>query len=173
VTFAAFIRRSIRDQGGATAVEFAIVALPFFMLLTAILDAAMIFFVSGVLSNAVDLTVRQIRLGVANQNGWTATEFKTQICGRIPFQTDCANRLVVVVKPVDEFSLSPSQPLIKDGVLQTTSSYVLGSSGGYMIVQVFLPWDSLMSAITPKPLQLADGKILLSASALFKNEPFD
>jgi Flp pilus assembly pilin Flp len=173
MSLASFIRRTARNQSGAAAVEFALVAVPFCLLLFAILDAAMIFFVSGMLSNAVDLSVRQVRLGVANQSGWTAADFKKQICSRIPVNTDCANSLVVIVQPVSSFSPPPGQQLVKNGVLQVNSSYALGGAASYMIVQAFLPWSSLMSAVTPQSMRLSGGKILLSASALFKNEPFD
>ena len=48
-----FLRRFRRAEKGATAVEFAMVAAPFFFLLFAMIEIAAVFFTSTVLENAV------------------------------------------------------------------------------------------------------------------------
>jgi Flp pilus assembly protein TadG len=52
-----------RDRSGSAAVEFAMIAAPFFLLLFAMIEVAAVFFTGTVLENAVLETARQIRTG--------------------------------------------------------------------------------------------------------------
>ena len=56
------LRRVLRNEDGATAVEFALIAAPFFFLLFAMLEVAAVFFTGTVLENAVLEAARQLRL---------------------------------------------------------------------------------------------------------------
>src|SRR5690606_26334632 len=77
------LRAFRRDQSGATAVEFALVAIPFFALMFAILQTALVFFAGQAMETAVANAARLIRTGQAQQQGLTAEEFKEQICTQI------------------------------------------------------------------------------------------
>ena len=72
------VRRFRTDKDGATAIEFAFLAIPFFMLLFAILELAIIFFISSTLSHAVGEAGRLIRVGNFQSCGQAA--FKTEVC---------------------------------------------------------------------------------------------
>jgi len=58
-----FIRRFARAQRGAMAVEFAIVAFPFLLLLFGIVELALVFIVSMTLETATGDAARMIRTG--------------------------------------------------------------------------------------------------------------
>ena len=64
-----FLRRFGSARRGATAVEFAFVALPFLTLLFAVLELGMVFLVSTTLQNAADAAGRQIRTGELQGSG--------------------------------------------------------------------------------------------------------
>jgi Flp pilus assembly protein TadG len=61
--------RFARDRKGATAVEFAFVAAPFFLLVFAILEIALIFFASAIIEEAVADAARDIRTGELQSSG--------------------------------------------------------------------------------------------------------
>src|SRR3954468_17943037 len=85
------LHRLRRDQGGAAAVEFGIVAMPFCALVFATLETASIFWTSQVLETAVQDATRQIYTGQFQQDpgnsGKTsaqlAANLKTLICNNV------------------------------------------------------------------------------------------
>jgi len=87
--------RFLAARRGSTAVEFAMVAMPFFFMMFAVLELAFVFVLDSVLENAVIETGRLVRTGQAESQGFNATQFKTSMCGRMSiFSSDCmAERL--------------------------------------------------------------------------------
>src|SRR5262245_1464059 len=75
--------RFARAEGGATAVEFALVAIPFLMLVFAIIELGLVYLVSLTLENAVIDVGRQIRTGQVQTSGGTATTFKSSVCAKM------------------------------------------------------------------------------------------
>jgi Flp pilus assembly protein TadG len=75
-----FLKRWGRDAGGATAVEFALVAMPFFLFAFGILGLGLHFFTNNALEHAVDTAARKIRTGQAQKEGKTLADFKQMVC---------------------------------------------------------------------------------------------
>ncbi len=68
-------------------------------------------------------------------------------------------------------SMSFTSP-VSGGVLSVTESFSPAASGDYVMIQAFLPWNSLMATIGADVNTLADGTYVLSAAVVFRNEPF-
>src|ERR1700684_3169198 len=109
------IGRLIGDGAGATAVEFALLAIPFFMLLFGILELGLVFLLSVNLANATANEARQIRVGSLEAAGVSTTTssgnqldvsaFKTAVCNQIavvPAAT-CIAQLQVDVRTLSSF----------------------------------------------------------------------
>ena len=79
---------------GATAIEFAFVALPFFLLIFTILELCLIFLVQVVLDHAIDETKRNVLIGNAQNNSWTVTDFSDEVCSRSLGLIDCSKLVV-------------------------------------------------------------------------------
>jgi Flp pilus assembly protein TadG len=99
--------RSIRrNQDGTTAIEFALVALPFFMLVFGIISIGLYFFVSFSTEYAAEQASRQVRTGnfrAANANaGMTTRDFKNLVCSHMPQFVDCAGKVRVFVTTIAE-----------------------------------------------------------------------
>ena len=90
------------DEDGATAVEFGLVAIPFAMLIFAIIELALIFFVSASLSNAVSEAGRTIRVGSFQACGG-AQEFRELVCQNMKDLMNCENNLRIDVKTGNTF----------------------------------------------------------------------
>src|SRR6202165_2459735 len=84
-----------RDERGATAVEFGLLALPFLALTFAILETALLYFASQTLETAVANSARLIRTGQAQQQGMSSTTFKQTICDQVGVMFDCTNGLKI------------------------------------------------------------------------------
>jgi len=74
-----FAKRFKKNEDGATAIEFAIVALPFFTLLFGIMELAIVFFVNSALVHATSEAGRHVRVGNFQACGG-ADQFKALVC---------------------------------------------------------------------------------------------
>ena len=167
------LARFRRDETGVTAVEFGLVALPFFALMFAILETALVFFAGQTLETAVSNAARLIRTGQAQQQGFDANDFKDQICVLVMSLFDCDAKLVFDVRTYETFdSVNLLKPVDEDGNLVTDFIYEPGQGGEIVVVRAFYEWPTFSSLLGLDLSNMANGTHLLSATAAFRNEPF-
>src|SRR4249919_657484 len=77
------VRRLIRQQDGAAAIEFGIVAAPFLALIFAIIETAVVFFAGQTLETAGSDSARLIMTGQAQTQGFDQAAFKNAVCAKI------------------------------------------------------------------------------------------
>jgi Flp pilus assembly protein TadG len=165
-------RRFIGNRKGSAAIEFAILALPFMVLIFAIVEIALMFFIDSGLDAALHKTVRQVRVGTAKSASWNLATFKSTLCGQLSYSFSCnSNLLVRAVVITNMASVSKTSPIV-DGALSVTEDFNIGGSGDYVLVQAFLPYDPVLKLYTFAGGRLNDGRYVLGAAELFKNEPF-
>lgn len=168
------LRRLRKDRSGASALEFGIIAAPFFALLLALIEVSLVFFASFTLENAVDQAARLIRTGQAQQQGFSQDQFKQAVCEKVYAMIDCANGLKVEVQKFDNFSgISLGDPLDSSGNLKNSFGYDPGNGGDVVIVRVFYDWSLIADFPGVGLGNLPNGGRLLVAAATFRNEPFD
>src|SRR4051812_32412430 len=71
------VRRFLKKDDGAAAVEFALVATPFLALVFAIMETALVFFAGQTLETAAADSARLIMTGQAQTQGFDQGKFKT------------------------------------------------------------------------------------------------
>ena len=86
------VRRFLRREDGATAVEFAMVAAPFLATVFAIMETAFVFFAGQTLETAAADSARLIMTGQAQNQAFNQAKFKTAVCARIYGLFDCTRR---------------------------------------------------------------------------------
>lgn len=166
-------RRFIRDQDGASAVEFSLIAVPFLALLFAILETALVFFAGQTLEAAVSDASRLILTGQAQTANFTQADFKTQVCNRIVGLFDCAGGVYVDVKQYSSFSSVNSASPVNNGTFDTTKmAYVPGGPGCIEVVTLYYQWPINVSLLGNNLANLNGSKRLLVATAVFRNEPY-
>lgn len=69
-----------RHEDGTTAIEFAIVAVPFFMFIFGLMAVSTYFFMMTSLEKGMDQASRLIRTGQAQTDGMTVKDFKNTVC---------------------------------------------------------------------------------------------
>ena len=195
--FARLCGRFRKNQDGATAVEFAMVSIPFLGLLFAIFETAFVFFVTEALESAVADAARTIMTGQAHASSYaSASAFRTGvICpttGKvlIPSFITCSNLIVDVRTAGNSGSTAfTSADVSKAYYTNPTMKYCIGSAGDVIVLRVVYPMPVYLSVITASTIgnavkftsgqtnyTSADGttgmKHMLMASAAFRNEPF-
>ncbi|WP_300528720.1 TadE/TadG family type IV pilus assembly protein [Maricaulis sp.] len=169
-----FLRRFRRAEKGATAVEFAMIAAPFFFLLFAMIEIAAVFFTGTVLENAVLESARQIRTGQAQTAGMSVQGFRTEVCQRVEVIADC-DRLSFDVRVFEDFDgIDQSSPIREDGTLDTSGfGWDPGNAGDIVLVRVFYRWRLITPNMGRALSNMNDNQRLISAATVFRNEPYD
>jgi len=86
-----------KDEDGATAIEFAFVALPFFALLFGIMELAIVFFINSALVHATSEAGRHVRVGNFQACGG-ADQFKALVCGNMRGLGNCWKNVRIDVR---------------------------------------------------------------------------
>jgi Flp pilus assembly protein TadG len=173
------VRGLARNASGASAIEFAIVAAPFLVLLFLVLQIGLVYLANGILENAVAQGARLVRTGQAQSQQFDAARFKAEVCGYLTALLSC-DRLSLDVRTFSSFGGSDlTNPLDGSGNLRTGGfSYAPGVGGQVVIVRAFYDWD--LPVKLPKVIgnlnislgNLQNGNLLLIATQAFRNEPF-
>lgn len=169
----ATIRRFRRDKRGATAVEFGLIALPFFALMFAIIETGLTFFATQTIEDAVARGARMIRTGQAQALDISDVDFKAAICEEMSLMFDCESQLRVDVRTYSHFdSIDLADPIDEDGELIEDFEYDPGVGGELVVVRAFYEWPVFTNLLGLGLATLANGKHLIAATTAFRNEPF-
>ncbi|HEX8471268.1 MAG TPA: TadE/TadG family type IV pilus assembly protein [Brevundimonas sp.] len=165
-----------RSREGATAVEFAMIAFPFFFMLFAILEIGLLFVTDSMLENAVIETGRLIRTGVADNSRMTADQFKASLCTRMSiFSADCASQATVDVRVITQFrNVAPPDPLANGTSFDKSGlTYLTGQPGSLVLIRVWYSRPLITPFMAQALSKLGDGNTILTATTTFRNEPFN
>lgn len=170
-------RAFARDDRGVTAIEFGILALPFFTLIYAILETTMVFLAGQVLDGSVEDASRMIKTGRAQS--YDLGDFRELLCGytfRL-FGPDCSNVVIRVDKISDFSSTSALMPTTvcdpDDGCrLDVDEDYIPGGRRDVIQVTAYYRWPLLVNLPYFNLSNQPDGYRLLAATRVFRNEPF-
>lgn len=165
-----------RSEGGATAVEFALVAGPFFLMLLAIFETGLMMFSEYVIENGTAKAARMVRTGQVQNANMTASQFKQIVCGDISAFLDCEDRLYVDVRNFTSFSgITKPNAINSDGELsddvKAKANFSPGKPLDVVTVNVYYDWQLFTPGLSHMA-NLANGRRLLTAGAAFRNEPF-
>jgi Flp pilus assembly protein TadG len=167
------LRRLRSQQRGAIMVEFALVMIPFFILLFGILEVGLVFWGGFELENATDDAARMVRTGQAQSGNFDETRLKQEICNRVSLLVNCTSKLRLDVQSFNDFSqMTPPSPLDGEGNLKQSFSYSLGGPQQVVLFTAFYEWPLLNFMSTMSLSNMASGIRLLQSSAAFRNEPF-
>ncbi len=164
-----------RKNDGSAAIEFAIVAVPFFAILFAIIELAFVFWAGQVLETAVHDTSRLVMTGQAQKQNFDQARFKTELCARVFGLFSCNTGMIIDVRTSGAFATANlGKPAFKaNGQVDDTGfQYQTGGPGDIVVVRVMYEWPLFVRTFG---LDLADtpsGKRLLMSAVAFRNEPY-
>ncbi len=162
------------NRRGAAAVEFALIAVPFFFLIFGLLEICLIFIMSTVLEHAVMEAARPLRTGQAQSAGVTQNDFRKSICSELLGLMDCTTKLHIDVRTMNNFgSGTPATPIDGNGNFDN-SGFIFnpGNANDIVVVRAFYEWDLVIPGLSQPLRNMAGNKHLLRSTAIFRNEPF-
>jgi len=166
---------------GATALEFALVAAPFFALLIALFETALVFFAGRVLDEVTEEASRYILTGQAQQSNMTQAQFDNYICtstntaALVSALFNCSKLMVSVENYADFASANVSTPTLTfnaNGTVSNAWTFSPGTPGSIVVLQVMYQWPIVLGPLGFNLSNLANGNRLLVSTAVFKNEPY-
>ena len=186
-------RNIFSDEQGTTAIEFAILGVPFLALLFGIVELAMIFFISSTTQHALESSAREIRTGELLEAGEGLTKLRDNICLEMTNVGDCDNlRIDVITTNTGKFTdlslpVSPT-PTVCTGTAQEISdcedaaaaaapvmpadNWACTSGGDVVMIRIqYVHPLSVPSALTKLSNSTGNTRIISHTTA-FKNEPF-
>jgi len=168
------LRAFRQDTRGATAVEFALLAIPFFLLLFAILETFLFLFANQTVSTATQAASRLIRTGQAQALSYTDVEFRDAICRAMAGILNCEAHLRVDVRIVDTFAdVDLAPPMDEEGNLDPEDfAYDDGVAGDIVVVRAYYEWPLNTDILGIGLGNLGNGSRLITAATAFRNEPF-
>jgi len=165
----------IRNENGATAVEFALIAAPFIALLVGIIQTFLVFFAGQHLQTIVTQTSRLILTGQAQDQGLSQSAFAQKLCANVVVLFTCGN-IMIDVQAYSSFSAAntgaPTLTYNGSGQVTNTWQYNPGSPGQIVVVRAMYQWPVFFGPLGFNLSNLSNGDRLIMASAVFKNEPY-
>lgn len=180
-----FLARFARDQQGSTAIEFAALAIPFALLVFAILESCLSFAGQEVLTNATDDLARQLRTGRLPPSLVTTARLKEAICPelKIVVAKDCPGLFIDLRTPASfaeaatySYKISDDREkiILMKGTQQDTKQFVAEAGGETSInmLRVFYKWPVITDFLAKSMANFKDGTTLHFATNTWVNEPF-
>lgn len=178
------------DRKGTTAVEFGILAVPFFLFMFGVMAVGLQFFTINALDHAVEVSARKIRTGQAQKEGKTLKQFKQLVCEEAGtyIEVDCDTHLVIHVQSGGRWSDILPVTCAEGGQLTPQaavddSPITDGAGGAGQVVLVTACYDWTLPIEFPylqymlmRPadgIPLESGGSLVQAAATFRTEPYE
>ncbi|WP_309083474.1 pilus assembly protein [Chelativorans sp.] len=164
-------RRFCRERSGATAIEFAILALPFFLVLFAILETSLSLVAQQLMTSATEDVARQFRTGQLRAGDLTAESVRDRLCERMGllFPSNCPGLRV----DLQSFRTFAEAAAVFDGpVVPEQFRFDPGEAEEKNVLRVFYFWPVITDIMRESMSNLPDGNTLLFATQTWQNEPF-
>ena len=170
------------DRRGSTAMEFAMLAVPFALLVFAILESCISFAGQEVMANITDDVARQLRTGQLQKTNVTEASIKQLICSRLEIMVakDCPGLLVDLREyssfadaATAGFKISGNDIVLTQGGQDSTFEVTPGLAESINMLRVFYKWPVITNLLEKQMQNFTDGTTLHFASVTWQNEPFD
>jgi Flp pilus assembly protein TadG len=179
------LRRLFKDKSGTSAIEFAILALPFMMVVFASLETFAAFTAEQLLTNATENMARKVRTGQIT-SAMSKEDFRKAFCDEISVIMTCSateakteSKLFIDVRSFADFSKIPNALPRKNGDLDTGSfQFNPGGPTTITIVRAYYRWEVITDLVRPYITNLRPAgssmpkDYLMVATAAFRIESY-
>lgn len=174
------LRKYRRARDGATAIEFAILLVPFSAMLFAIIELGIVFFIQATMGHAMQEAAREVRTGQFQSAGGVADTFEQKVCDNMAGLGDCGLlRVDVVSSSTGKFEpdlLPPTPTSDPDDPnappAMPASTYVATGPKAVVVVRAQY-YHNLAFPGKYTRLANASGNVrILQTVTAFRNEPF-
>lgn len=141
------LRRWIKKDDGVVAVEFALIALPFFLMLLGLIEISLYFASGVVLEGSANDAARTVRTGQAQLSSNPENIFKTALCGKIGILIKCNDVQYEVIHITgDQFSSANAaayQPKYDANGRLIPSGFSTGNSNDVVLIRAYYQYHFL------------------------------
>ncbi|HTZ70789.1 MAG TPA: TadE/TadG family type IV pilus assembly protein [Acetobacteraceae bacterium] len=165
------------NRCGTVSLEFAIAAMPLFLLVLGVLEVGYDLFVQSVLTNAVDEAARSVQVGTTQgtNDEPSGTFVASAVCPGLGPLLDCG-RLIVGVAPIPAGYTYYNAPTVitLQNAGSANGSVCTGQAGQLMLLEAWYAGPTFIGGLVPAFATFYNGALvhLSSASAGFVNETF-
>lgn len=171
------LSRFRRSRDGSVAIEFTMLAIPFSLLIFAVLESCISFGAEQVLVNVTEKVARQVRTGQLRPADLSDSSLKTLICADLSiFVAAGCPDLAVDLQSYPTFTDAAAVRIkfTSDNDIDTTGFKVApGPSQSKNMLRVFYRWPVMTNLLAKQMSNLKNNKTLLFATVTWQNEPFD
>lgn len=191
------LRRILRSKDGATAIEFALLAVPYFIIIFAIIETFVAFAAEQLVANATDTLSRKLRTGQITYNlgrtgttDMTETQFRQAFCNEIAIMIRCSAteaatpaQLYLDVETYSSFAAIPTTiPRVSTAAYADINpaafTFAPGGPSSINMVRAFYRWKIMTDIVRPyiSTIRPADGSMptdfLIIATTAFQSEKY-
>ncbi len=165
------LRRFRRKEEGATAIEFALIAIPFFLVFMALFEMSTMLLAQYELQQAMTNAARAIRTGQA-RSGLSLNDFRdSYVCPHLTF-VKCSN-IKIEAKNFSSFGAVSYTDADEDYLddPSKTLPFSIGGPSEVMAIRMFYKWKFFTPLIGQFMGKTGNSRYL-AAGTVFRNEPY-
>lgn len=169
------LTRAIRREEGTSTVEFVLCIPAFMAIFMMSFESGMFMTKSVLLDRAVDLTIRELRLG--HYPNPTSALLKQEICDKSIILYDCETSIMLELQPINQttWAMPPTSVtcIDRDQDIQPLVTMDVGSNNEIMLVRACVLVDAMFpsTGLGEKLTYGPGGEIGMIAVSAFVNEP--
>ena len=169
-----FLQKWRKNRDGATAIEFAFLAMPYLLLSLGIIEMSLMFASESMLEGATTRAARVVKTGQLQQSGTADLEgdFRAKLCSNAPVLIRCED-IVIEAKVMESFAnYENMQPQFDQNGDMQTDGFSLGGSSEKILIRVAYNY----TAFTPLVGQMlwgADSSRMFMSTIVLQSEPYD
>ncbi|MGQ2970078.1 MAG: TadE/TadG family type IV pilus assembly protein [Allorhizobium sp.] len=189
-------RKLARSRDGAAAIEFAILAVPYFLIIFAIIETFVAFAAEQLVTNAVNTLGRQLRTGQITyqlnrvDTDMDVTKFRRAFCNEVNIMIQCSeseittpSKLYIDARTFANFAAIPKTiPRVSTAAFAdidpTSFKFTPGGPATINMLRAYYRWQVITDLVRPyiTTIRPADGSMpsdfLIVATTAFQNENY-
>lgn len=171
------LSRFLPNRRGSVSIEFAMLAIPFVMLIMAIIETSVSFAAQQIMANAADDLARELRTGRLKPAAATETVVRQRICDQLSMITNstCPG-LYIDLKSYTTFAAAAvvQTKFTSDNDLDTTGFAITpGGAETKNMLRVYYKWPVMLDLMRKSMSNIKGGNTLLMTVTSWQNEPYD
>jgi len=137
--------RFTKSQDGTAAVEFALVSIPFFLILFSILEQGFFFLGNRLIDAGVNDVARLVKTRQITAVNTSEAQFKTALCGNALMAIFDCDKLSVDVRTIASFENPAAPPELENGDLDTNGfGFAPGGRSTINVIRAYYDWPTIL-----------------------------
>ena len=164
----------LRSDEGTTAIEFSLLAIPFFMIVIGIIELSLLYASASMLEGATDSAARQIRTGQIQQDASKPPEeaFEDALCDYATMLIHC-EEVLFEVRTMDSFSdFDEMDPVYDENGVFQPQGFDAGGSGDRVLVRTYYNY-AMLTPFIGQLLGGAEGTMPFISTLVLQTEPYE